>query len=175
MVKNYHNYTQIWPKIGQPLLRQLSLECITETSLPLMSSIVIGYFWNVYSQSTNPPQNTCLEDRVQVAEDRVQVLEDALTNLYQKFNDLVITLNNNQKTISDCLKQNFICKNTGGSDVQDFGKIQPPQVLNNTRTEFADRQNLPEDVQCANEVLVEHKVEQIRTEMSELMVSYNFQ
>ena len=133
-----------------------------------MSSIVIGYFWNVYSQSTNLPQNTCLEDRVQVA-------EDALTNLYQKFNDLVNTLNNNQKTISDCLKQNFICKNTGGNDVQDFGKIQPPQVLNNTRTEFADRQNLPEDVQCANEVLVEHKVEQIRTEMSELMVSYNFQ
>ena len=157
------------------MLRQLPLECITETSLPLMSSIVIGYFWNVYSQSTNPPQNTCLEDRVQVAEDRVQVLEDALTNLYQKFNDLVNTLNNNQKTISDCLKQNFICKNTGGNDVQDFGKIQPPQVLNNSRTEFADRQNLPEDVQCANEVLVEHKVEQIRTEMSELMVSYNFQ
>ena len=58
-----------------------------------MSSIVIGYFWNVYSQSTNLPQNTCLEDRVQVAEDRVQVLEDALTNLYQKFNDLVNTLN----------------------------------------------------------------------------------
>ena len=138
-----------------------------------MSSIVIGYFWNVYSQSTNPPQNTCLEDRVQVVDDRVQVLEDALTNLYQKFNDLVNTLNNKQKIIFDCLDTTFICKNMKEKDVQDFAKIEPPKVLIDNRTEFTDRQNLPEDVQCANEVLVEHKVEQIRTEMSELMVSYN--
>ena len=99
-------------------------------------------------------------------ENRVEVLEDALTNIYQKFNELVNTLNDKQKIVFDCLDKT--CKNSGGNDAPIFVTIQPPYVI----TDY-DRQNLPQDVQCANEILVEHKVEQIRTEMSELMVSYN--
>ena len=103
-----------------------------------------------------------MEDRVQVLEVQNKQLGDALTNIYQKFNDLVNTLNDKQKIIFDCLDKT--CKNSGGNDAPIFVTIQPPYVI----TDY-DRQNLPQDVQCANEVIVE----QIRTEMSELMVSYN--
>ena len=92
-------------------------------------------------------------------ENRVEVLEVALTNIYQKFNDLVNTLNDKQKIIFDCLDKT--CKNTGGNDAPIFVTIQHPYVVADY-----DRQNL----QCANEVLIE----QIRTEMSELIVSYNY-
>ena len=118
----------------------------------LFTLYVIGCFWTVYSQSTNPPKNNCLENRV-------EVLEDALTNIYQKFNDLVNTLNDKQKIVFDCLDKT--CKNMRENDALIFVTIQHPYLVADH-----DRQNL----QCANEVLVE----QIRTEMTELMVSYNY-
>ena len=49
---------------------------------------------------TNQERSTCTEEHV-------KLLENALTNLYKHFNDLVDNLNDNQKIISEAIKENL--------------------------------------------------------------------
>ena len=86
---------------------------------------------------TDQSKNICIEDRV-------QVLESTIKNHYEEFNFLIRTLNDNQEIIKGCIHQ---CLNG-----QELVKIQNSTVIDGSKTDY-DGQNLPQDVQCENEVL----------------------